>query len=91
MSIDNYPLDFQHLYVSCYVGAFFMVNRLKGYKVENVEVAVLVSKKKSNAHDITILCCSLSDRAGNDKKNAFLLVLKWVLYFNKSNKKKNSD
>lgn len=36
MNIDNYPLDFKHLYVSCFVGAFFMVNRLKGYKVENI-------------------------------------------------------
>lgn len=35
MNIDNYPLDFKHLYVSRCVRAFFMVNRLKGYKVKN--------------------------------------------------------
>lgn len=35
MNRDNYPLDFKHLYVSHRGRAPFMVNRLKGYKVEN--------------------------------------------------------
>lgn len=45
MNVDNYPLDFKHLYVSHHVGAFFMVNRWKGYKVETVLVTELTSEK----------------------------------------------
>lgn len=35
MNIDNYFLDFKYLYMLRCVRVFFMVNRLKGYKVEN--------------------------------------------------------
>lgn len=64
MNIDNYPLDFKHLYVSCYVGAFFMVNRLKGYRVENVNSVCL--SKTIQVNDSTIRYCSLLERASNN-------------------------
>lgn len=69
MNIDNYPLDFKHLYVSRYVGAFFMVNRLKGYKVENVNWVCL--SKTISCKDNTIHYCSLSERAGNNTEKSF--------------------
>lgn len=68
MNIDNYPLHFKHLYVSCYVGVFFMVNRLKGYRVENVNSMCL--SKTIQGNDSTIHYCSLLERDGNNTEKA---------------------
>lgn len=64
MNRDNYPLNFKHLYVSHGVRALFVVNRLKGYKVENGNQYFCV--KLFSHGNTAILCCSLLEVVSND-------------------------